>query len=91
MGIVLWGRGQTPAQRMLDLRCWLPQDSRVAGRKNMAVRQVTGLLLNGELLMGPFIWVAGGSLNSVGDLFAGTAVVHDPGHVLPGRVFPSPD
>jgi len=81
-GMVRWGRGQTPAQRMLDLRCWRPEAGRPAGRKHMAVRQVTGLLLNGEALMGPIIWLMSPSLNSVGDFFAGTAVVHDPGHVL---------
>jgi uncharacterized RDD family membrane protein YckC len=89
-GMVLWGRGQTPSQRMLDLRCWLPEARRVAGRRNMAIRQAGGLL-NGELLMGPIIWLGSTSLNSVGDLFAGTAVVYDPAHVLPDRVLPSGD
>jgi hypothetical protein len=32
-----WRRGQTPAQRILNLRCWLPQDGRMAGRDQMAV------------------------------------------------------
>jgi hypothetical protein len=41
----------------------------------MALRQVTGLLLNGELLIGPLIWLGG-------DVFAGTAVLHDPNQVL---------
>jgi uncharacterized RDD family membrane protein YckC len=89
-GMVRWGRGQTPAQRILDLRCWRPEAGRPAGRKHMAIRQVTGLLLNGELLMGPIIWVASTSLNSVGDFFAGTAVVHDPGHVLADWTSPIP-
>jgi uncharacterized RDD family membrane protein YckC len=43
---------------------------------------VRGLLLNGELLAGPFIWLASVDLNSVGDLFAGTVVLHDPDHIL---------
>ena len=37
-----WGRGQTPAQRILNLRCWLPQDGRLAGRDEMAIRQILG-------------------------------------------------
>jgi uncharacterized RDD family membrane protein YckC len=78
---VTWGQGRTPAQRMLDLRCWRPETGRVADRDRMALRQVTGLL-NGELLIGPIIWLASNSLNSLGDLFAGTVVVHDPDHVL---------
>jgi uncharacterized RDD family membrane protein YckC len=77
-----WGQGQTPAQRLLGLRCWRRDTGRVAGRKQMALRQVTGLLLNGELLMGPLIWLNSRQLNSVGDFFAGTVVVHDPNRLL---------
>lgn len=80
-GIVLWGHGQTPAQRLLDLRCWRPETGRVASREHMALRQVTGLL-NGELLIGPIIWLTSKSLNSLGDLLAGTVVLHDPDHLL---------
>jgi uncharacterized RDD family membrane protein YckC len=79
---VAWGQGQTPAQRLLGLRCWRRDTRSVAGRKHMALRQVTGLLLNGELLMGPLIWLGSKELNSVGDFFAGTVVLHDPNQVL---------
>jgi hypothetical protein len=48
----------------------------------MALRQVTGLL-NGELMMGPLIWLGGRDLNSAGDLFAGTRVLYDPDRILP--------
>jgi uncharacterized RDD family membrane protein YckC len=84
--LVTWGQGQTPAQRLLGLRCWRPDTGRVAGRKHMAIRQVTGLLLNGELLAGVFILMIGESLNSVGDFFAGTTVLHDPDDVLLKRI-----
>jgi len=80
-GIVQWGRGQTPAQRMLDLRCWQPGTGRVADRRHTALRQITGLL-NGELAIGPIIWLTSNSLNSVGDFFAGTVVLHDPNRIL---------
>jgi len=76
--VVTWGQGQTPAQRLLGLRCWRPDTRRAAGRKHMALRQGTGLLLNGELLMGPLIWLGSTQLNSVGDFFAGTVVLHGP-------------
>jgi len=79
---VAWGQGQTPAQRLLGLRCWRRDTRRVAGRKHMALRQVTGLFLNGELLMGPLIWLGSKELNSVGDFFAGTVVLHDPNQLL---------
>ena len=83
--LVTWGQGQTPAQRLLGLRCWRPDTGRVADRKHMAIRQVTGLLFNGEALMGVFILFIGESLNSVGDFFAGTTVLHDPDNVLLNR------
>jgi hypothetical protein len=73
--VVTWGQGQTPAQRIRGLRCWIPGTGRVAGRRRMAVRQVTGLLLNGELLAGLIVLLAAESLSSVGDVFAGTVVL----------------
>jgi hypothetical protein len=48
----------------------------------MALRQVTGLFLNGELLAGPLLWAGSRELNSVGDIFAGTVVLHDPNQIL---------
>lgn len=80
---VTWAGGQTPAQKLLGLRCWQPGDGRVAGRGLMAARQVTGLLLNGQLLLGPIILLASRDKSSVGDLLTGTRVVHDPDDVLP--------
>jgi uncharacterized RDD family membrane protein YckC len=79
---VTWNQGQTPAQRLLGLRCWRRDTRRVAGRKHMTLRQVTGLFLNGELLIGPLIWLGSNELNSVGDVFAGTVVLHDPNRLL---------
>jgi hypothetical protein len=80
---VTWGQGRTPAQRLLGLRCWRRDTGRVADRGHMAFRQVTGLLLNGELMMGPLIWLGSRDLNSVGDLFATTRVLYDPDQILP--------
>jgi uncharacterized RDD family membrane protein YckC len=77
-----WDQGHTPAQRLLGLRCWRRDTRRVADRRHMALRQVTGLL-NGELMMGPLIWLGSRDLNSVGDLFAGTRVLYDPDRILP--------
>jgi uncharacterized RDD family membrane protein YckC len=76
--VVAWDQGQTPAQRLLGLRCWRRDTREVAGRRHMALRQVTGLFLNGELLMGPLLWLNSKELNSVGDVFAGTVVLYDP-------------
>ncbi|MGH3207431.1 MAG: hypothetical protein ACRDNO_06700 [Trebonia sp.] len=78
-----WGRGRTPAQRMLGLRCWRPDSRQVAGRRQTAERQVIGFFLNGQALSGFFIWLAGVNQRSVGDFFAGTVILSDPGRVLP--------
>jgi uncharacterized RDD family membrane protein YckC len=80
--LVTWDQGQTPAQRLLGLRCWRRDTSRVAGREHMALRQATGLLLNGELAAGLLIWLFARDLNSVGDFFAGTVVLYDPNRLL---------
>ena len=74
-----WGQGQTPAQRILGLRCWDPETGRVADRGRMAVRQFTGLVLNGQLLIGLIVLLSPMSEVSVGDVFAGTMVVRDRG------------
>jgi uncharacterized RDD family membrane protein YckC len=90
-----WGQGRTPAQRILSLRCWLPEPRRVADRDDMAVRQILGFFLCGGLLWGFFVWLTSNHLRSAGDLFAGTVILHDPDGVLalhsttsPGRIRP---
>ncbi len=66
-----------------ELRCWLPESRRVAGPKQLAQRQITGFLLNGQLLSGFFIWLSSRYLRSAGDFFAGTVLLYDPDGVLP--------
>jgi uncharacterized RDD family membrane protein YckC len=77
-GVFTWGRGQTPAQRILNLRCWLTQDGRVAGRDEMGIRQVLGFFLCGGLIWGFFVWLFSKNRWSAGDLLAGTVVLHQP-------------
>jgi hypothetical protein len=80
--LFVWGQGRTPAQRVLGLRCWLPEPRRVAQWTETAERQISGFLLNGQLLFGFFIWLASKHLRSVGDFFAGTVILYDPDGVL---------
>jgi uncharacterized RDD family membrane protein YckC len=80
--VFTWGGGQTPAQRLRGLRCWVPETGQLAGRRRMALRQVTGLLLNGECLAGPLLLLLSENLNSVGDVVAATVVLHDPDDAL---------
>ena len=48
----------------------------------MALRQASGLLLNGELLLGVFILLIIQDRTSVGDYLIGTVVLHDPHNAL---------
>ncbi len=80
--LFVWGQGRTPAQRILRLRCWQAGPRRVAGRKQTALRQITGFFLNGQLLAGVLIWLLTKRLRSVGDFFASTVILHDPDGVL---------
>jgi len=77
--LVTWRQGRTPAQGMLGLRCWLPLAGRVAGRRDMAVRQISGACLSAA---GVFVWLFGEPLRSAGDVVADTMVMDDPDGVL---------
>jgi uncharacterized RDD family membrane protein YckC len=81
----VWGEGHTPAQRMLGMRCWQPETGRLADRGEMALRQVSGILLNGQLLCGLWLLLFTRKRKTVGDLLADTVVLHDPGWVLRPR------
>jgi len=81
--VATWGRGQTPAQRLLGLRCWDPETGRVPGRRQMAERQFLGLSLSGLSLIALLFFVfSGNGQTSVGDFFLGTIVLNDPQGVL---------
>ena len=77
-----WRPPLSPAQRILGLRCWLPETGRVAGWEDTATRQALGFCLNGQLLSGFFIWLISKDLRSLGDLLAGTVLLYDPDGVL---------
>jgi hypothetical protein len=60
-GVATWGRGQTPAQQLLGLRCWVPEAGRVPGRRQMAERQFLGLSLSALSLIALLFSVFSGS------------------------------
>jgi uncharacterized RDD family membrane protein YckC len=86
-GLIVWGRGQTPALQVLGMRCWRPQTGRVPGWWYMALREVVGgfveNLLNWVTLLTSFVlMLATRDRRSLHDMIAGTVVLHDPGRVL---------
>ena len=86
-GLIVWGKGQTPALQVLGMRCWRPETGRVAGFWWMALREIVGRLAEGilsviTLLTSFILMLATRERKSLHDLIAGTVVLHDPNKVL---------
>jgi uncharacterized RDD family membrane protein YckC len=89
-GLVVWGRGQTPALQVLGMRCYRPETGKVASWGWMALREIIGRLLDGILsiitgLVSFILFAARADHRSLHDLVAGTVVLHDPNKVLASR------
>ena len=86
-GLIVWGRGQTPALQVLGMRCWRPEDGRVAGWGWMALREIVGGIAEGILsfitqITSFVLMLASRDRKSLHDLIAGTVVLHDPNKIL---------
>jgi uncharacterized RDD family membrane protein YckC len=89
-GLIVWGRGQTPALQVLGMRCWRPETGRVAGFWWMALREIVGRFVDGILsfitLLISFVLMASvKQRQSLHDLVAGTVVLRDPTNLLANR------
>ena len=87
-GLVVWGRGQTPALQVLGMRCWRPETGRPAGWGTMALREIIGGFVEGLLafitsLVSFILMLTNKDRKCLHDMIAGTVVLHDPGKVLP--------
>src|SRR3984957_6853110 len=85
-GLIVWGNGQTPALQVLGMRCWRPEDRRVATFWWMALREVVGRLIDGILwviteLVSFIFMLSRPDRRTLHDLIAGTVVLHDPDNV----------
>ncbi len=86
-GLVVWGRGTSPALQVLGMRCWEPNAGKVAGFWRMVLRDVVGGFVTGILwlitaLVSFVLFLAQKDHRSLADLIGGTVVVHDPTRVL---------
>lgn len=86
-GLIVWGRGQTPALQVLGMRCWRPETGRVAGWWWMALREIIGRSAESALslitLLLSFIFMlTRQDRRTLHDLIAGTVVLYDPRKVL---------
>lgn len=48
-GLIVWPGGQAPALQVLGMRCFRPQDNRVAGFGSMALREIAAGAVEGTL------------------------------------------
>ncbi len=86
-GLIVWGRGQTPALQVLGMRCWRPETQRTASWGWMALREVVGRIVEGlltiiTLLLSFILMCTGKERKTIHDHIAGTVVLYDPNHVL---------
>jgi uncharacterized RDD family membrane protein YckC len=86
-GLIVWGRGQTPALQVLGMRCWKPDDGRRADWGDMALREIVGrFIIEGIVpfagLVSFIIFLATKQRRAIHDYVGGTVVLHDPNKVL---------
>jgi uncharacterized RDD family membrane protein YckC len=86
-GVIVWGRGQTPALQVLGMRCWRPDTGRVAGWWWMALREVIGRFAEGILsiisgIVSFILMLTSKDRRCLHDIIAGTVVLYDPNKVL---------
>jgi uncharacterized RDD family membrane protein YckC len=86
-GLIVWGRGQTPTQQVLKMRCWRPETNRNAGWGWMALREIIGGILESVLsiftqVLSFILMVVGKERKCLRDHVAGTVVLHDPHNIL---------
>jgi uncharacterized RDD family membrane protein YckC len=86
-GLIVWGRGQTPALQVLGMRCWRPETQRVAGWWWMALREIVGGFIESffsfvSLIVSFVLMAAGRERKCIHDYIAGTVVLNDPNNVL---------
>jgi uncharacterized RDD family membrane protein YckC len=86
-GLIVWANGQTPALQVLGMRCWRPEEGRIAGWWWMALREIIGRFIDGilsiiTLLVSLIFMLTRPDRRTLHDLIAGTVVLYDPNKVL---------
>jgi len=87
-GLIVWGRGTTPALQVLGMRCWKPETGRPATWGTMALREIVGRFVEGILgvvtmLVSLILMLTNAERRCLHDMIASTVVVYDPNKVLP--------
>jgi uncharacterized RDD family membrane protein YckC len=89
-GLIVWGRGQTPALQVLGMRVWRPESQKTASFGWMALREIIGRIVDGILsiitgLISFILMLTGKERKTLHDLVAGTIVLYDPNKTLAGK------
>ena len=84
-GIISWSKGQTPAQQVLGMQTWKPQECVNASWGTMFLRGL-GYTLMGWIpfaqIVSFFLFISGKEHRALHDSIAGTVVLSDPNKVL---------
>jgi uncharacterized RDD family membrane protein YckC len=86
-GLILWGRGTSPALSVLKLRCVKVDNGRPATFGTMALRNIVGGIVEGILsglivIVSFILFLTRADRRCLHDLIGGTVVVHDPQDLL---------
>ncbi len=86
-GLIVWGRGQTPALQVLGMRVWRPTTQSKASWGYMALREIVGRIVDGILsiitqLISFILMLTGKERKTLHDMVAGTVVLYDPNKIL---------
>jgi uncharacterized RDD family membrane protein YckC len=86
-GLVLWGKGTTPALKVLGMKVYRVDNGTVPGFGRMALREIIGRIVDGvlsivTLLISFIMMVSSSKRQSLHDTIASTTVLYDPNKVL---------
>lgn len=86
-GLVVWGKGTSPALQVLGMRAWRPTENRPATWGTMALRDIIGGIAQGivgaiTMLVSFILFLTNKQHKSIPDMVASTVIVYDPNKVL---------
>jgi uncharacterized RDD family membrane protein YckC len=84
-GLIAWSKGQTPAQQVLGLQTWRPQEKVNATWGTMFLRELAWAFLGVipfAQLVSFFLFLSGKEHRALHDSIASVIVLHDPNKVL---------
>jgi uncharacterized RDD family membrane protein YckC len=85
-GLIVWGRGQTPALQVLGMRCWRVDERKVSSWGWMALRDFIGRIVESIVsiiaVVSFILMCAMKQRRTIHDYIGGTIVLYDPNKVL---------